>query len=164
MPQTILEMTKDLMMTQIQTKALSPDDMRKVLHQTYSSLMTLKALEDGNGSVVAETPETPPAPVDWRKSITKHTVTCLECGQAFKQLSVRHLRHHALDARSYRAKYGIPRTQALAAKDTIVMRKQIVQETRPWEQAPMYRKAQTRKATVVKAGQRGKIRTARAKA
>lgn len=43
--------------------------------------------------------------------MTRQTVTCLECGAVFKEL-VRHLRHHSLDAHSYRVKYGIPRTQA----------------------------------------------------
>ena len=52
------------------------------------------------------------SPVDWRKSITKHAMTCLECGHAFKQLSIRHLRQHGLDTRSYRIKYGIPRYPA----------------------------------------------------
>jgi ROS/MUCR transcriptional regulator protein len=32
---------------------------------------------------------------------------------------VRHLKEHRFDGRSYRAKYGIPRTQPLAAKEVI---------------------------------------------
>jgi predicted transcriptional regulator len=143
MPQSVLEMTKDLVMAQIETKVLSPDDMQKTLYQTYASLMSLKAQEEGNGSVTVETSKMlPPAPVDWRKSITKHTVACLECGASFKQLSIRHLRHHDLDPQSYRAKYGIPRTQPLAAKETVARRKEIVQRSRPWEKAPTFLKAQ----------------------
>ena len=41
-------------------------------------------------------------------------------------------------------KYGISRTQPLAARDTTARRRQVVQETRPWEQAPTYRKGQAR--------------------
>ena len=78
MPQTILEMAKDLVMAQIEAKALSPDDMHKVLQQTYSSLMTLKAHEEADGTVAVQLAETPSEPVDWRKSITKHAVACLE--------------------------------------------------------------------------------------
>jgi hypothetical protein len=77
--------------------------------------------------------------VDWRKSITKYAITCLECRHAFKQLSIRHLRTHGLDARSYRTKYEMPRSQPLAARETTARRRQIVQETRPWEQSPTYR-------------------------
>jgi predicted transcriptional regulator len=66
----------------------------------------------------------------------------------FKQLSVRHLKEHNLDARSYRAKYGIPRAQPLSAKDTTAMRKKIVQQSRPWEKAPTYMKAHAPKTPI----------------
>jgi len=69
-------------------------------------------------------------------------VTCLECGHVFKQLSIRHLRQHGLDARSYRTKYDIPQSQPLAARDTTARRRQVVQEIRPWEKAPTFRKGQ----------------------
>src|SRR4029450_7185206 len=113
-------------MAQIAAHRLSPDEMHAALQQTYASLQALKAREDANGSVAIATPETPPEPVNWKKSITKHHVTCLECGQSLKQLSVRHLKDHGLDGRSYREKYGIPRTQPLAAKETPLKRKEIV--------------------------------------
>jgi predicted transcriptional regulator len=161
MSQTLLEMAKDLVLAQIQTHKLSSDEMHESLQQTYSSLLALKAQEDAYGSVPGATPETPIA-VNWRKSITKHTVTCLACGSSFKQLSVRHLKVHGLDGQSYREKYGIPRTQSLSAKETIAMRKQIVQETRPWEKAPTFLKAQEKKQEKVSVAPRKK--TARMKA
>jgi predicted transcriptional regulator len=76
------------------------------------------------------------------------TTMCLECGQSLKQLSVRHLKEHGLDGHSYRAKYGIPRTQALAAKETTLKRKEIVQRSRPWEKALTYVKAQEKAQNV----------------
>jgi predicted transcriptional regulator len=146
MSQTLLEMAKDLVLAQIHAHRLSPEDMHAALQDTYSSLLALHTQEASNGSGAVEIPETPPAPITWRKSITKQTVTCLECGASFKQLSVRHLRVHGLDARSYRAKYAIPRRQPLSARAVTALRKQIVQETRPWEKAPTYLKAQARQA------------------
>src|SRR4030095_1959763 len=145
MSQTLLEMAKDLVLAQIRAHKLSPDEMHTALHQTYTTLMTLKAQEGSDGSLAAVTPEASLAPVHWRKSITKHTVACLECGQSLKQLSVRHLKEHGLDGRSYRIKYGIPRTQALAAKEITSRRKAMVQRSRPWEKAPTFRKAQGEK-------------------
>jgi predicted transcriptional regulator len=142
MSQTLLEMAKDLVMAQIAAHRLSPEDMHQALQQTYASLQALKAQEDANGSVALATPETPAEPIHWKKSITKHVVTCLECGASFKQLSVRHLKEHGLDGKAYRIKYGIPRTQALAAKETTSKRKEIVQRSRPWEKAPTFVKAQ----------------------
>src|SRR6266436_7987937 len=117
MSQSLLEMAKDLVLAQIEAHRLSPEEMQTALQHTYSSLLALKAQEDAEGSVVVATPETPTA-VNWRKSITKHHVTCLVCGASFKQLSVRHLKEHHLDGKSYRIKYGMPRTQALSAKAT----------------------------------------------
>src|SRR5215831_8643616 len=142
MSQTLLEMAKDLVMAQIAAHRLSPDDMHPALQHTYASLRALKAQEDANGSVAVVTPETPLKPVNWRKSITKHTVVCLECRASFKQLSVRHLKEHGLDGKAYRIKYGIPRTQPLAAKEITSHRQEVVQRTRPWEKAPTFLKAQ----------------------
>ena len=155
MSQTLLEMAKDLVLAQIEAHRLSPEEMHQALQQTYGSLQALNTQEDADGSVPVTTPEMPPKAVDWRKSITKHTVTCLTCGASFKQLSVRHLKEHGLDGRSYRVKYGIPRTQPLSAKETTAIRKEIVQRSRPWEKAPMFLQAQRAeegKATVAKWG------------
>jgi predicted transcriptional regulator len=162
MSQTLLEMAKDLVMAQIEAHRLSPEEMHTALQHIYSSLHVLKAQEDANGIVAVATPESPAEPVNWRKSITKHHVTCLACGASFKQISVRHLREHELDGRSYRAKYGIPRTQALSAKETTLRRKEIVQASRPWEKAPTYLKAQEEKQEKDTGAQRKK--TARTKA
>src|SRR2546429_2447130 len=163
MSQTLLEMAKDLVLAQIQAKTLSPDDMHAALQQTYGSLKALQAQEDASRSVAVATPETPSKPVNWRKSITKHVVTCLECGASFKQLSVRHLKDHGLDGKAYRIKYGIPRTQSLAAKEITSRRKEHVQRSRPWEKAPTFLKAQEEKKRE-KAAVAQRKRTARAKA
>ena len=163
MSQTLLEMAKDLVMAQIEAHRLTPEEMHTALQHTYASLQALKVQEDANGSVAVVTPETPSKPSNWRKSITKHAVTCLECGASFKQLSVRHLKEHGLDGRSYRGKYNIPRTQPLAAKETTSRRKEIVQRSRPWEKAPTFLKAQEEKQRE-KAAVAQRKRTARTKA
>src|SRR5262249_43389865 len=118
MSQTLLEMAKDLVLAQIEAHRLAPEEMHQALQHTYASLQALKTQEDTHGSVPVANPHIAPKPVDWRKSLTKHMVMCLECGQSYKQLSVRHLKDHGLDGRSYREKYSIPRTQPLSAKET----------------------------------------------
>ena len=141
MAQTLLEMAKDLVLAQIRVHQLSPEDMHAALQQTYASLHALQTQEDAQGSGAVAPPETSSQPVNWRKSITKQTVTCLACGARFRQLSMRHLREHGFDARSYRVTYGIPLRQPLSARDVTTLRKQIVQQSRPWEKAPTYVKA-----------------------
>ena len=142
MTQTLVEMAKDLTRSLVETGRLSPEDMQHTLQQAYTALSALKTQEESGTS--APVPASEPATVDWRKSISKHAITCLECGLAFKQLSRRHLMTHGLDGRSYRAKYGIPLTQSLAARSTTERRRQVVQKSRPWEKAPMYRKGPAR--------------------
>src|SRR5262245_34149410 len=145
MPQSLLKMAKDLVMAQIAAHNLPPDEMHTALQQTYASLQALKTQEDANGSIAVVIPATRPERVKWKKSITKHTVMCLECRASFKQLSVRHLQAHGLDGKAYRIKYGIPRTQPLAAKEITSRRKEMVQRSRPWEKAPTFVKAQEKK-------------------
>ena len=135
MTQTALEMTTALVIAHLDTYYLSSDELVRMLKKTHANLMALKERE-----------ETEPAghtrigpPVDWQKSMTRHTVTCLECGATFRQLSSRHLRIHGLDSRTYRDKYGIPRTQALAARESTALRRRIALENRMWEKAPRYR-------------------------
>ena len=166
MSQTLLEMAKDLVKAQIEARNLSPDEMHQALQQTYASLKALQAQEDAYGSLAVATPETLPASVNWRKSITKQTVTCLECGQSLKQLSVRHLRAHGLDGKAYRSKYGIPRTQSLAAKEITLRRKAMAQGSKPWEKAPTFLKAQEKAQKAVAQRKRAtqRKRTPRAKA
>ena len=154
MSQSVLEMTKDLVVAQIQNDNMSPEDVHESTRQIFESMLALKSREESASPVSAA--ETPQAPVDWRQSITRHSITCLECRQSFRQLNGRHLRHHDLDGRSYRNKYGIPRTQPLAAKATTALRRQIAAEVRPWETAPTYVKAQEQKAAAAKKSGRKK--------
>jgi predicted transcriptional regulator len=142
MTETLLEMAKDLTRSLVESGNLPAENLHDVLRQTHTTLRALRDQEEPDVAAAVSVAETPP--VDWRKSITKHTVTCLECGDTFKQLSVRHLGIHGLDTPSYRVKYGIPQSQPLAARATTERRRQVVQEIRPWEKAPTYRKSQAR--------------------
>src|SRR5687768_15070846 len=117
-------MAKDLTRSLVETGRLSAEDMQDVLQQTHTILSVLKGQED-SGALTA-LPVADSSPVHWRKSIRKHAITCLECGLPFKQLSIRHLGLHELDARSYRTKYGIPQSVPLAARATTERRRQVV--------------------------------------
>jgi predicted transcriptional regulator len=147
MAQTLLEMAKDLTRSLVETGSLSTENMQDVLQQTHTTLRALRGQEESGA--VTTLPVADASPVDWRKSISKYTITCLDCDQALKQLSIRHLRVHGLDARSYRTKYGIPPTVPLAARSTTERRRQVVRQTRPWEKAPTYRKGQGRNGHAV---------------
>jgi predicted transcriptional regulator len=144
MAQPLTEMAKDLTLALIENNLLAPEDMQQQLSKTHASLLELKAHEDdtlGGGVGREGEPGSRSQAINWKKSIKKHSVECLICGQSFKQLSARHLRQHDLDPRTYRQQFGIPRTQPLSAKETTAMRRQIMQDIRPWEKAPTYMQA-----------------------
>lgn len=161
MNQSILEMTKDLVKSQIEHQHLPPEVLQQTLQETYASLLSLKAQEDrlesGYAGYIQESQKTPTS-VDWKKSITKHAITCLECGQAFKQLSLRHLSQHNMNPRSYREKFGIPRTQPLSAKETTARRREIAQSIKPWELTP--RALQAKQGMAKKTAKKARKQTA----
>lgn len=142
MTESLLAMAKDLALAQIQAGHVTPEDMTSVLNATYETLQQLSATENSESPVLAST-----GPTSWKKSITKHAVTCMECGATFRQLSARHLRIHDMDGRTYRQKYGIPRTQSLSAREVHAKRQAIVQRVKPWEKSPTNQKAQAKAAT-----------------
>ncbi len=153
MPQTLLEMAKDLVTEQIRAHHLSPDDATSLLLSTHA---TLQSLDQAEAPLAPKNPQTDSegSSVPWQRSITKHTVTCLECGSTFRQLSARHLQIHGLDSRSYRAKYGIPSTQNLSSRAATARRRELAQQIRPWEAAASKRAA----AATSKAAGLGKAR------
>jgi predicted transcriptional regulator len=151
MTQPIVEMAKDLVMALIKENLLEPENMQKELQKTHASLLILKAKEEGNINKSESTERILSVYIDWKKSIKKHSIECLICGAVFKQLSARHLSTHDLDPRTYRQQFGIPTTQPLSAKATTAMRRQVVQQIRPWEKAPTYVKSTAQNSTNGKA-------------
>lgn len=128
----LTEMAKELVQAAILAQGLSPDASRALLRRTFNTLQGLQT-ESGDAETEAEPAEALP---DWRASITRHTIRCLECGETFKQLTIRHLRVHGLDTQSYRQKYGIPHTQSLLSREMSKRRRELAQQNRPWEQSP----------------------------
>ena len=131
MTPSLVNLAKELTLALVRTGNITSEDMKDTLQETYATLVVLKAQGESDAPIPESAAKA--AAVDWRKSITKHAVTCLECGQSFKQLSPRHLGMHRLDSRSYRIKYGIPPTQPLSSRASTERRRQVAQEIRPWE-------------------------------
>jgi len=145
MMQSMVELAKELTLALVQTGQIPPEAIQDTLQQTHATLTALKGQEEAGTPAPVSASDT--AVVEWRKSIRKHTVACLECGQAFKQLSRRHLRMHGLDLRSYRSKYGIPLSQPLSARSTTERRRSVVRDIRPWEKTPAYLKKHEQNGT-----------------
>lgn len=135
MSSLVIKMATDLVVAQTHAQQLTPDEARELLLSTHATLLALQLKETVGALGSQGQLPAPTARTDWRASILRHAITCMECGATFKQLSARHLRTHDLDPRSYRAKYGIPRTQALSARTITAHRRQLAHRIRPWELA-----------------------------
>jgi predicted transcriptional regulator len=113
MSKTLVEMTAEIVQSQIGSKQMSTDEVKAALNETFQAL---KSLQDSEMSgVETETEEASPI-IDPKKSIQKNKIICIECGQEFKMLSPKHLKSHNLDSKEYRKKYGFSARQPLCAK------------------------------------------------
>ncbi len=113
MTKSLVEMTAEIIQSQISTREMSTDEIKAALHDTYQ---TLKALQENELSgQLMEGAEKKPF-MDPKRSIQKNKVVCLECGQEFKMLSPKHLKSHDLTPKEYRKKYGFSARQPLCAK------------------------------------------------
>lgn len=116
MEKSLVQMTAEIIQSQISSKQMSTDEIKAALNDTFQALKALQEVESC-GTVEAGTEEsTIPPSLDPKKSIQKNKVVCLECGQEFKMLSPKHLASHSLDSKSYRKKYGFSARQPLCAK------------------------------------------------
>lgn len=92
--------------------------------------------ESDNTKLQHQQPATDPA-----HSIRLRTIVCLECGQAFKMLTIRHLHDHGLTAETYKKKWGIDKHVALTCKELGRKRRKMAAQTRPWLHTEKNRKS-----------------------
>jgi len=116
MSKSLVEMTAEIIQSQIGSKQMTTDEITSALNDTFQALKALQNAESGGSLEVGIEEPTAATALDPKKSIQKNKVICLECGQEFKMLSPKHLASHSLDAKSYRKKYGFSARQPLCAK------------------------------------------------
>ncbi len=112
MSKTLVEMTAEIIQSQISGSNMNTDEIKTALHDTYQTLKDLQEAEI-SGSNVDEKEDKPT--MDPKRSIQKNRIVCLECGQSFKMLT-KHLKSHDMTSKEYRKKYGFSSTQSLCAR------------------------------------------------
>jgi predicted transcriptional regulator len=112
MSKSLVEMTAELIQSQISGKDMTTDEIKAALNDTYQTLKSLQNAELTGQDIEGETKPV----MDPKRSIQKNKVVCLECGQEFKMLSPKHLKSHGLNSKEYRKKYGFTARQPLCAK------------------------------------------------
>ena len=113
MSKTLVEMTAEIIQSQISSKQMTTEEIKAALNDTFQTLKSLQDSESAGIEVEAE--DTNPV-IDPKKSIQKNKIICLECGQEFKMLSPKHLKSHDLNSKEYRKKHGFSARQPLCAK------------------------------------------------
>lgn len=114
---TITEMAADIVAAHASTTAMSKDELLSELATVYQTLASLEKGEAVAGASASPEEGAPVAPtISLKKAFGKDKVVCMICGKSMKTLA-RHLKTaHDLKPSEYRKQFGIPRTQALAAR------------------------------------------------
>lgn len=120
---SILEMAAEIVAAHASTTAMTKDELIAELADLHK---TLQYLDKGENVDVEAPAETAPAPtISLKKAFGKDKIICLICQKEMKTLA-RHLKTaHNLKPGEYRKQFGIPRTQALAARSYSESRKEM---------------------------------------
>jgi predicted transcriptional regulator len=122
--QAALEIVK----AQATTRVMKQEEIISMVKTLASGF---KAIE--TGQPVAASSEYATTTMDPKKSIKEASVTCLECGKAFKIITKRHLALHGLTGEEYREKYGFKKKQALSCKSLARERRAKMKDMKLWE-------------------------------
>ncbi len=125
---TLLEMAKDIVIAHATSTPMSKEDLLKEIQDVYAALSALEKGLDVAVEAAAVAEEVKPA-ISAKKSIGKNAITCIICGESMKTLSRHLMAKHNMKASEYRKEFGIPRTQALAAKSYSETRKKMAIES-----------------------------------
>ncbi len=70
MPQTILEMAKELVAEQIRVYHISPDDAQNLLRSTHTTLLSLHQTEGSDSALTSSQADGEVTPESWKRSIS----------------------------------------------------------------------------------------------
>ena len=112
MGKSLVEMTTEIIQSQINGSDMATDEIKVALQETFNTLRALQEAELSGLNAAEKDPEPLMTP---KRSIQKNQIICLECGQGFKMLS-KHLKSHGMTAKEYRKKHGFTSRQSLCAR------------------------------------------------
>ena len=114
----ILEMAVELIRTQASHQRMDTTEMVSQIKTLYTELTS-----NSTGVPTAEEPAEEGPAVSLRKAFGKNKVYCMICGKGMTMLS-KHVRQvHGMTPAEYRAKFGIPASQSLAAGNYVEQRR-----------------------------------------
>ena len=117
----------ELVKAQASVRVMGEDEMMAMVQKLSKDLRFID-----EGEVVAET-AVEVDPSEAKKAIKEKTISCMECGRAFKIITKKHLALHGLTPLEYREKWGYKRNTPLACKSLQRERRRNMQEMKLWE-------------------------------
>lgn len=137
---TLLEMAVDLVSSHAATTKMTKEELIAEVSEVHQTLKQIEAGAEA-GAVEAAAAEEEPL-VSKRKAFGKDKIICMICGKEMKTLA-RHLKtEHDMTAKEYREKFGIPSSQALAARSYSESRRQMAYDRDLGSNLAKARKAQ----------------------
>ncbi|KAF0221127.1 MAG: MucR family transcriptional [Geobacteraceae bacterium] len=122
---TLLEMASEIVSSHASTSAMTTDELLQEIQKVYTALKKLEVSE----GIIVEVEEPQKVTISVKDAFKKNEVICMVCGKGGMKTLARHLaKSHDLKPGEYRKQYGIPRTQALAAKAFSESRRQMAME------------------------------------
>lgn len=120
---TLVELAAEIVSSHASSSPMSTDQLLLEIQKVYASLQALEA-----GKEIAPG-EAAKSEISVKEAFRKNEVVCMVCGKGNFKTLTRHLKTaHSMKPGEYRKQFGIPRTQALAAKSFSESRRQMAQQ------------------------------------
>lgn len=125
MAQTLLELTASIVSSHASMSEMTGEELLQEIQKVYASLQKLESA----GVEPAETAETKSPAMTLKKAFQPDQVFCMICGKGGMKTLTRHLvKVHGMKPGEYRKQFGIPREQALTAKNFSEARRKMAQD------------------------------------
>lgn len=122
---TLLELTASIVSSHASITELSGEELLQEIRKVHAALQKL----EGFIAEEAEAAEAKAPTISLKKAFQADQVVCMVCGKGGMKTLARHLAQvHKMKPGEYRKQFGIPRTQALTAKNFSESRRKMAQD------------------------------------
>ncbi len=122
---TLLELTASIVSSHASITELSSEELLQEIQKVHSALQKLEGfIVEETGAAEAKAPA-----ISLKKAFQADQVICMVCGKGGMKTLARHLAQvHNMKPGEYRKQFGIPRAQALTAKNFSESRRKMAQD------------------------------------
>lgn len=122
----ILQEAIEIVKAQASVRIMSNDEIMSMILKLDGGVRSV--VEGGISAIEENAPS-----IDPKKAIKEKSITCLECGKAFKIITKRHLDRYGLTPDEYRAKWGYAKNLPLVCKSLQRERRKTMKEMELWK-------------------------------